>query len=196
MTEPVIQALTPERLDDFLAYFDGDAFAEGNTRWAGCTCYFYHTPADSAEAWVEACKNGSNRAGAAELIRRGQMHGYLAYADGRVVGWCHAAPRHTLPNLGRALGTQLDPGETVGSIVCFNIAAPYRRTGLAGRLLAAACAGFAHLGLSVAEAYPQKAPVSVLSYHGPLVLYEAAGFSRAGELEHCWVYRKVLTGPG
>ena len=192
MEQWVIHALSPERLDDFLAYFDHDAFTDGNENWSGCYCYMYHSAAKTSEAWAEGCLGGGNRAGAAELIRTGQMHGYLAYVGGKVVGWCHAAPRRSLPNLAWVLNQPLEAAEAVGSIVCYNIAGPYRRQGFAGRLLAAACAGFARQGLAFAEAYPNKQPASARHYHGPLALYERAGFTRGGELERYWVMRKAL----
>jgi len=45
--------------------------------------------------------------------------------------------------------------EQVGSIVCSNVARPFRRQGIAGRLLEAAVAGFHDEGLRIAEAYTQ-----------------------------------------
>lgn len=192
MFEPEIRPLTPEGLADYLAFFDRDAFVDGNEDWAGCYCYFYHTPADSAEAWRADCASGANRAGVAALIGAGKMSGYLAYDATRVVGWCHAAPRSTLPNLPHVLGISMDPDEAVGSIVCFNIAGPYRRQGLARRLLAAACDGFARQGLRVVEAYPARRSADARHYHGPLAIYEEAGFIRVRELDHYYLMRKPL----
>ena len=39
--ETVIWELTPELLDDFLNFFDHDAFAD-NPVWFGCYCMYYH----------------------------------------------------------------------------------------------------------------------------------------------------------
>jgi len=35
--------LTPDRADDFLDYFDGDAFAD-NPEGASCYCCYFHSP--------------------------------------------------------------------------------------------------------------------------------------------------------
>lgn len=40
---PEIRPLTPERRADFLAFFEGEAFAD-NPAWASCYCYFYQFP--------------------------------------------------------------------------------------------------------------------------------------------------------
>jgi ribosomal protein S18 acetylase RimI-like enzyme len=84
--------------------------------------------------------------------------------------------------------------DTVGSIVCFVVAPPYRRHGLAARLLDAACRSFVDRGLDVAEAYPNKQPDDDASaYHGPMSMYIEAGFAEVGPLnEHLTVVQKVL----
>jgi len=64
----------------------------------------------------------------------------------------------------------------VGTAICFVIAPPYRRHGIARRLLDAACEGFAAQGLAYAEGFPVKEPQSdAQAYHGPPSLYQAAG---------------------
>ncbi len=72
-----VKRLTPDLLDDWLAYFDHDAFAD-NADWDGCCCCFFHMDED---AWA-ATTPERNRAPAAELITRGELNGYLAPAVG------------------------------------------------------------------------------------------------------------------
>src|SRR5437762_6364828 len=92
-----IRALGPERLDDFLGYYDRDAFAD-NPWWAGCYCNFYESlthPAENPDPSTPAFApfRGHNRAEKADRIRAGKAHGFLAYRDGKVVGWLNAQPK-------------------------------------------------------------------------------------------------------
>ena len=43
--EYVIRALTPELLDDYLSFFDNDAFAD-NPGWGHCYCRLHYFPHD------------------------------------------------------------------------------------------------------------------------------------------------------
>ncbi|MGH2625730.1 MAG: hypothetical protein ACRDHY_03660, partial [Anaerolineales bacterium] len=81
--EPVIRRLTPELLPDYLSFFDRDAFPD-NPRWADCYCAFFH--ADPAARNWEDRRGAENRAQAARLIEEGNLHGYLAYDEGKVIG--------------------------------------------------------------------------------------------------------------
>lgn len=189
VAEVSVSRLTPELLDDFLRFFDAEAFTD-NPEWAGCYCYFYLYPG-TWEEW-SARRGEENRAAVSELIRAGRMHGYLAYEDGRVVGWCHAARRSEVPNVERLVPPAEDP-ERIGAVVCFVVRPENRRKGIARRLLEAACAGFRADGLAVAEAYPAKdAATEAEHYHGPLDLYLAAGFTVTGETERFHLVRRKL----
>lgn len=190
MLTPEIHPLTPERLDDYLRFFAGDAFSD-NPYWDGCYCAYYHFQGEPQE-WNPNHKE-ANRAAATALIQTSQLHGLLAYADSRVVGWCHAAPRAAIPNIERYFKYRADPAEAVGAIVCFVIAPPYRRQGVARSLLTAACDQFRRQGLAYAEAYPFKRPRSAsLDYHGSFAMYLKAGFTTICELESLTVVRKRL----
>jgi ribosomal protein S18 acetylase RimI-like enzyme len=61
-----VLAFAPERLEDYLDFFDRAAFAD-NPDWAGCYCLFYHIP----EGEWEKRSGAQNRQGAAELARAG-----------------------------------------------------------------------------------------------------------------------------
>jgi len=172
-----IRPLTAGLVDDFLAFFDHDAFAD-NPDWAGCYCMFFFCGAGVAE-WDRTTREG-NRARAIERIASGEMRGHLAYADGRVVGWCNTTPAAGLPGLPVFLGVTPESG--VGSVSCFVVAKPFRRQGVARALLEAAVAGFRDEGLAAVEAYPrQQTEDEAHGYPGPLALYEQAGFRVVGE---------------
>ena len=179
--------MAPERAADFLAYFDHDAFAD-NPAWSRCYCYFYNAP--HGPDWERRTPE-QNRADKERSITSGESRGLLAYYRGNVIGWCHAAPRSSLPGLG---DFNDDPGDaTVGAIVCFNIAPPYRGQGLARRLLNAACDSLRGDGMALAEAYPpREAPSAARAYHGTVRMYEAAGFAAHGERGPYVIMRKPL----
>ena len=88
----------------------------------------------------------------------------------------------------------MDQPEDVGSVYCFVIAPPYRRQGLARRLLDTACEGFRGQGLKIAEGYPPREARSAAgAYHGPLEMYLAAGFQRYREAPRQIIVRKPLS---
>ena len=77
--------------------------------------------------------------------------------------------------------------------MCFIVAKAYRGTGVARRLLEAACAGFRNQGIDVVEAYPRKdTGDEAANYHGPLAMYLAAGFEPVKEKEGVVTVRKKL----
>ena len=182
-----VKPLGVDTLDDYLAFFDRRAFMD-NPIYFGCYCMEPHV-GDQDRTPAE------NRGDKVRLIEAGTARGLLAYVNGEPVGWCNAAPRSLLPGVLDHLleGTNPDPDEPVGSIACFTIAAPWRGFGIGGTLLDAACEGFRAQGFAVAEAYPRKGDLSeARAYHGPLSMYEGAGFERHGETEKHLIVRKQL----
>lgn len=166
-----IRALTPELLEDYLAFFDHDAFAD-NPKWGFCYCRLHHFP-HAQRNWCETTA-AENREAVASLIREGTLQGYLAYCGDKPVGWCNAGPR-----IGMTTTPDYDEpeAEVTGSIMCFVIAKEHRRQGIARQLLETACAGFKAQGFTIAEAYVLKgAEGDAMNYPGPLAMYLAAGF--------------------
>ncbi len=188
--EPRIRALGRDP-EAFLAFFDREAFAE-NPMWASCYCMFPHL-ALADDAWG-ARTGEQNRADKIALIRRGEAHGYLAFDGDRMIGWCHAAPRETLPGIASRSAFRIEhDAARVGSIACFVVAAPYRRQGVARRLLDAACDGLREAGMAFAEGYPRREAESDAREHfGPLAMYLAAGFRVHQEGERNFIVRKQL----
>lgn len=185
-----IHPLTPDRLEDFLRFFDREGFRD-NPFWASCYCMEAHSP-ELAEEWTPG-EAARNRAQKSALIRAGKARGYLAYAGDRPIGWCHAAPRTSLAGLMANEELHVDDPDGVGAIYCFVIAPPYRHQGLPARLLADAIEGFRADGIRIAEGYPVKETRSPAgSYHGTLEMFEAAGFERYRETPQHIIARKTL----
>jgi GNAT superfamily N-acetyltransferase len=174
-----IRPLSAELLPDFLAYFEGAAFAD-NPKWRSCYCQFLYVDHNKVK-WMERTAE-ENRSAACSRICGARMQGYLAYRDGQVVGWCNAAPRSMLD----AFDDEPDPDAAqLGQITCFVVAREHRRTGVAKDLLGAACAGLKAQGLRIAEAMPKPEVVGDAENHyGPLSLYTGAGFEVHRQGEH------------
>jgi GNAT superfamily N-acetyltransferase len=193
----IVQQLKPELLDDYLRFFDTDAFTDF-PYWSGCYCGFYETP---GEDWDPTAKAGpAHRAAKAERISSGKAQGLLAYLDGKVVGWCNAQPRSNFVNMRRYSIAVNDPDESVGSIMCFLIAPGYRGRGVCTTLVNAACDMFRSLSLGVAEGYPTtnpakgnwEVPWAEENYKGPLTAFLNNGFQIHRQLERFAIVRKQL----
>jgi GNAT superfamily N-acetyltransferase len=190
MSEIDIHALTPERIGDFLKFFDGEAFAD-NPAWRHCYCNFLYHP-HAARPWKSTTAEENRTATSQRICARG-LNGYLAFEGKNPIGWCQAGPRSAIA----ALADAPDPGAqaaTAGSIVCFVIAKRMRRQGIARRFLAVACDGFRDQGLQIAEAYPRPdSKTDGENHYGPLSLYLAAGFTPvANDPDGAIVVRKTL----
>lgn len=119
-----IRRLTPPLAQDYLALFDA-AFTD-HPGWSSCYCLFYHS---SEEPWREGPEVAADhRAARIEQLARGEVPGYLAYRDGRPVGWLNAGPRQAYQSLRRL--PEGDPGDAL--VMCFVVLPEVRNPG--GRL--------------------------------------------------------------
>jgi ribosomal protein S18 acetylase RimI-like enzyme len=183
-----VRPLTPAMRQQYVDYFEGPAFCD-NPVWARCYCLSYHLGEDLETS--ESRSAASNRAQRSAQIDRGEASGVLAFADERIVGWCNASPRATLPLLDRYFPT--DDPENTGSIVCYVIAPRYRGQGIARKLLDGAEKMLRDRGLRWIEAYPPKgARTDAGSYHGKLSMYLDAGFEQVSENDRYVTVRKAL----
>ena len=179
-----VHPVTKDRVEDALSFFDHDGFA-GNPEWAACYCMFFHRE--------DPDENGNNpwrqnREDLKSRLQAGTTIGYLAYVDGRVGGWCNASLRSAYPT--RQTG---EGDDDVGVVTCFVIAPPYRRHGLAQRLLEAAIEGFRSRGVKRVEAHPPLDPSNdAQGFQGPLPLYLSAGFKEVTRDEKTALVAKEL----
>ena len=163
-----IAALDRTNSSDWFDFFDNRAFAD-HQDWKGCYCTSPFTPRLN-----EYSRSSGRRRDYAEwLIETSRLRGYLAYEDGKVVGWCNVNLRGTLPMY--ALGPRSDKG--VLSIACFMVEKEYRRRGIATKLLRRVIQDATKEGVAVIEAYPRKRAVTEFGHFlGPFSMYERQGF--------------------
>jgi GNAT superfamily N-acetyltransferase len=189
--EVTVHPVTEDRIDDWLGFFDHDAFA-GNPSWASCYCLEPHAPATDDEPerpWRDI------RATMVERLRTGTTFGYLAYVDGRPAGWVNASPRSEYGLYRDVDPDGPDPASVVG-LSCFLIAPPYRRHGIAAALLDRAIADAADRGADSIEGYPRNASEAdddAGHFRGPRSLYDARGFDPVEVRQRDTVMRRAVS---
>lgn len=191
-----IEEVTDDRIDDWLSFFDHDAFV-GTPEWAACYCLEPHIkqadtpPDDTAPSWTE------NRASMVDRLKRGESFGYLAYEGSRPIGWVNASKRSDY-----TLYQSVDPGgppaDSVVGVSCFIIAPPYRRHSVAARLLDRVLEDAASRGADWVEAYPFNSPEETDSgnFRGPQSMFVDRGFERIEERGRDTVMRRRADVPG
>jgi GNAT superfamily N-acetyltransferase len=187
--EVTVQPMSEARVEDWLGFFDHDGFAD-NADWASCYCLEPHLPASAQEPerpWRRT------RAMMAERLRCGATFGYLAYVEGRAVGWVNASLRSDY-----VLYLLVDPdGPAARSVIgvsCFVIAPPFRRHGVAAALLDRVIADAAARGAAWVEGYPhnEPRPSDAGHFRGPRAMYEARGFQPVEVKEKYTVMRRAV----
>jgi GNAT superfamily N-acetyltransferase len=111
------------------------------------------------------------------LLRSGEAFGYLGYVDGRAAAWVNASKLRSCALHRRGEGAD-PPDDDVLAVSCFVVAPPYRRHGLAARLLDRVLADAEERGLSWIEGYPvvDAGDAETTNFRGPRSLYDARGF--------------------
>jgi len=206
--EILVRELEPKLVTDYLRFFDdiydNDPFLrfKDNPWWGGCYCGFYDDPRTEDEINASRDKRSENRTARKKTIEKGKASGLLAYAEGKVVGWCNVAPRGSYVNARYLKQAMVDPNERVGSITCFVVSSEQRKSGVAPKLLRGACELITKWALPVAEGYPRnpelswdnpyKIPRDNLSFRGSLDMFLRSGFRVHMKLERFTVVRKAL----
>ena len=179
----VIKELIPELINDWLDFFENRAF-EDHEEWRGCYCtaFYYPKPEEYAN------ESNKRKEYAKWLIETKRMCGYMAYENGKVVGWVNSNNRTKFPRL----SSISDDKEKVLSIVCFIVEKEHRGKGIAKTLLNRIVKDAKEKGYSIIEAYPKKGAKSEYGrWNGPFEMYKKSGFSEF-EIGSNKVVRKYL----
>ena len=194
----VIKPLTPDLTSYYLDFFDNRAFSDGNP----CgPCYCNAPIMDTLSIRQMESEFGDDAKGvlrryAVKQLTEEKIQGYLAFDADIPVGWCNAGNMDTyvinsfdfIPDTAR----QNARGKTM-SVVCFAIAPGYRGKGIATALLGRVITDARAEGYAAVEGYAEilNEPV-YYDFHGPVRLYENAGFSIVARAGNRVIFRKVL----
>ena len=161
-----IEKLTPDRVEDYIYYFDHVAFTD-HEEWANCYCLESHLSQEENEAmWTE---KDHRREKARELIMKGIMQGYLVYDGDDVIGWCNAGDKTGYEPL---MSNSIFETKKVGRII----------------------RDAEEEGYSYVEGYPFRDRKFEHQYHGPIPLYEKHGFQMFAERDWVCIMQKSLQG--
>lgn len=182
-----IKPLTHELSADYFDFFENRAFTDDSPY--RCYCQMYQMSKEQAKAALDNAKGrdpGSvSREVAERQIADGVLRGYLAYADGKVIGWCNANDRANYPVDSVCDVPFYAPVENrEKAVVCFEIAPEYRGKGVATALLDRVIADAKIEGYLAVVSFPVvRNERYVWDSHGPIRLYEKAGFVKATETD-------------
>lgn len=194
-----IHRLTPERLNDFLYFFENVAHTD-NKKWDRCYCNNYCAAHNSHTLRKADMANPDVRRDfAIKYVNEGLMQGYLAYVDGNVIGWCNANTRndclHCFGWKYHIANWKIDrkSKDKIKSIFCFTIAPDMRGQGVATELLERVIDDAKKDGYKYVESYPNKENTDMYyNYVGPEELYRKLGFELYTETKWRLVLRKKL----
>lgn len=193
MLEIEIKRLSPELADDYVHFFDitpHDHYVDAHKCYCVCWCADDYEGKDFSTAQ-------KRRAAAHQYVQQGIIQGYLAYCNGKPIGWCNA---NTKADCLKCCSWRMfmkdvpvKVCERIKSVFCFVIAPQYQRQGIASTLLARVIKDAKKDGFDAVEAYPNKSFSSVASdFMGPSGMYEKLGFSIISELDQKVIMRKKL----
>lgn len=134
-----IRKLEPKILSDFLYFFENVAHAD-NKEWDRCYCINYCAAHNNRTA-KKFFDPEVRKKHAIDYINSGLMQGYLAYIDGKVIGWCNANDRNDClhcygwKNYIESKEIKKKTKEKIMSVFCFTVAPDYRGKGISTALL-------------------------------------------------------------
>jgi len=191
-----IRALDASRIEDFFAFFEGDAHGDNPNE---DRCYCINWVSENHSRKLNFRDPDVRKDYAKEYIRRGSLKGYLAYDRDRVVGWCNANTKGACIH---SMGWQyfmkdipLDENRDmrIKSIYCFAVAPHMKGKGVASQLLDRVCKDARDEGFEAVEVFPIKeAKDSFMAFMGPHGLYKKKGFTIVGETDRDYIMRKDL----
>jgi len=191
----IIKSLTPELATDYFDFFENRAFTDDSPY--RCYCQVYQMTKEQYQATYEKAKadpGPASREVAERQIADGVLRGYLAYADGKSIGWCNANDRANYP---------IEPVYDVPfhasaekkekAVICFEIAPEYREKGVATALLNRVILDAKAEGYLAVVSFPAlRNERYEWDFQGPVRLYEKAGFTKVSEKDGKAVMRKEL----
>jgi GNAT superfamily N-acetyltransferase len=196
-----IKKLSPELTEDYVRFFDVTPHSEKpDADECKCYCVWWCSEDHDVKNIDYLLSKEKRRNYAIQKIKENKIQGYLAYHEGKVVGWCNANAKadclqcYCWRRFMNSVSTEeLAMGIRVKSVFCFLIAPEYRRKGITKLLLDRVCQDAVKDGFDYIEAYPQKEFINeAKDFTGPVQLFMKNGFTVHGETEDKYVMRKSL----
>lgn len=186
-----IKRLTPDLAEDYVHFFNTTPHNERYNMKCYCVCWSSNVP-EGFDVRPEADV-------ALPFVRNGNLQGYLAYSEGKVIGWVNANTKSECLNcLGwqwsrTAYPTDSATDQYTKSIFCFTIAPEFQRKGIATQLLEQVCSDAKQDGFRFVEAYPDKIFTEQSEgFVGHTEMYKKLGFTVCYETENrCVMLQKL-----
>jgi len=197
-----IKKLTPYLPEDYLRFFDNDH--AGHLQADRCYCISWCSEDNHKLDGMQYPEN--RREYAIQCINNGVLQGYLAYHEGRAVGWCNANTKSECLNCygwhitftdGKTLekAGDIPQGAKIKSVYCFAIAQDMKRKGVASKLLERVCTDAAKDGFDYVEAYTNTNKKFINDFddcRGHREMYEKHGFKKHKKIKNILIMRKPL----
>jgi len=196
-----IHKLSPELAEDYIHFFDTTPHSERpGSDDCKCYCVWWCNDDHDINNIDYLLSKEKRRNYAVQKIKENKIQGYLAYHDGKVVGWCNANTKTDCLKcycwrrfMSDVPADELVSGIRVKSIFCFLVAPEYRRKGITKLLLERVCEDAAADGFDFVEAYPLKEYINeAKDFMGPVELFRKNGFIVHGDTEDKLIMRKPL----
>lgn len=178
-----IQALDSGMALQYVDFFENRAFSDGDIN-KGCYCVWHH--------WTEKHEYERSQLPAEErpfvkknyaieLIEHDILHGFAAWHEDEIIGFCNADLKNNYFRLSKGKNSDswigIDGNDKVMAIVCFTIDSNYRGKGIAKRLLGFACDFAKANGYDYIESYPSDGEFNPNLCCGNRSMYESQGFT-------------------
>jgi GNAT superfamily N-acetyltransferase len=192
--EIIIKKLTPELSIDYFDFFETRAFTDESPY--RCYCQMYQMSKEQQKEEMDNFKGDDYgllaKTIAEKQIKSGVLRGYLAYMEGKSVGWCNANDRANFPSdpCSDVLFHSTTPQCEI-AVVCFEIAPDYRGRGIATALLNRVILDAKAKGFSSVVGFPMKRNERYEGdCTGPFRLYENAEFQKISEYGDVVIMKK------
>lgn len=188
-----VKRLTPELAEDYVNFFDTTPH-NGDDDKCYCVTWRDDDFFESDGHWFSTREE--RRAAALKFVQNGSLRGYLAYNDGKIVGWCNTNEncRSGMEYLSSFFPVgEHSPDVKIKPIFCFVIAPEMQRKGIATQLVERICKDAAEDGFDFVEAYVNDTFTDVAhDFRGPRNMYKKCGFTKFAEQDGKVVMRKAL----
>ncbi|MFA5449233.1 MAG: GNAT family N-acetyltransferase [Clostridia bacterium] len=149
-----IKKLMPDMAEEYVHFFNTTPHNHKHNMKCYCICWCSNVP-EGFDVRPEADF-------ALKFVRNGNLQGYFAYSEGKVIGWVNANTKSECLNcLGwkwsrTSYPTDSETDKHTKSIFCFTVAPEFQRKSITTQLLERVYQDAKHDGFRFVEAYPDK----------------------------------------